>query len=130
MAESQILITVLRHGTHMSYKFMVKDQTYFLSHLSQSQLKRFLSPLGCIPKGNRAIVVDEPEVTRDHFYGRAYLLAMPLGYPTKADMQTSGLVISASLGGPAYRTSVSSVMLSWQLMIQAEKTWDGIIRCS
>ncbi|KAK7391595.1 hypothetical protein VNO78_20012 [Psophocarpus tetragonolobus] len=81
-------------------------------------------------KGNGAIVVDEPEVTRDHFYGRAYLLAMPLGYPTKADMQASGLVISASLGGPAYRTSVSSVMLSWQLMIQAKKTWDEIIRCS
>ncbi|KAE9593281.1 putative sulfurtransferase [Lupinus albus] len=29
---------------------MVKDQTYFLSHLSQSQLKRLLFPLGCIPK--------------------------------------------------------------------------------
>ncbi|VFQ68717.1 unnamed protein product [Cuscuta campestris] len=31
-------------------KDMVKDQTYFLSHLSQSQLKRLLFPLGCIPK--------------------------------------------------------------------------------
>ncbi|KAK7391947.1 hypothetical protein VNO78_20371 [Psophocarpus tetragonolobus] len=81
--------------------------------------------------GNEAIVVDEPEVTRDHFYGQAYLLAMPLvwnlrrsnwngliywlpyqslsiGYPTKADMQASGIVISASPGGPAYRTGVSS----------------------
>ncbi|XP_061350241.1 uncharacterized protein LOC133295419 [Gastrolobium bilobum] len=29
---------------------MVKDQTYFLSHLSQSQLKQLLFPLGCIPK--------------------------------------------------------------------------------
>uniref|UniRef100_A0A0R0HBZ5 tRNA-5-taurinomethyluridine 2-sulfurtransferase n=1 Tax=Glycine max TaxID=3847 RepID=A0A0R0HBZ5_SOYBN len=29
---------------------MVKDQTYFLSHLSQSQLRRLLFPLGCIPK--------------------------------------------------------------------------------
>ncbi|KAK7391938.1 hypothetical protein VNO78_20362 [Psophocarpus tetragonolobus] len=48
--------------------------------------------------GNGAIVVDEPEVTGDHFYG----------YPTKADMQASGLVISASPGGPAYRTGVSS----------------------
>uniref|UniRef100_A0A9I9EM93 Uncharacterized protein n=1 Tax=Cucumis melo TaxID=3656 RepID=A0A9I9EM93_CUCME len=28
----------------------VKDQTYFLSHLSQNQLKRLLFPLGCIPK--------------------------------------------------------------------------------
>ncbi|KAI4368617.1 hypothetical protein MLD38_017157 [Melastoma candidum] len=29
---------------------MVKDQTYFLSHLSQMQLSRLLFPLGCIPK--------------------------------------------------------------------------------
>ncbi|KAL1830577.1 hypothetical protein ACET3Z_000228 [Daucus carota] len=29
---------------------MVKDQTYFLSHLSQSQLRRLIFPLGCIPK--------------------------------------------------------------------------------
>ncbi|KAH7864943.1 hypothetical protein Vadar_000200 [Vaccinium darrowii] len=29
---------------------MVKDQTYFLSHLSQSQLKRLIFPLGCVSK--------------------------------------------------------------------------------
>ncbi|KNA16767.1 hypothetical protein SOVF_086320 [Spinacia oleracea] len=29
---------------------MVKDQTYFLSHLDQSQLKRLIFPLGCISK--------------------------------------------------------------------------------
>eukprot|EP00897_Mesotaenium_endlicherianum_P006729 jgi/Mesen1/6084/ME000031S05354 len=28
----------------------VKDQTYFLSHLSQRQLQRLLFPLGCLPK--------------------------------------------------------------------------------
>ncbi|KAI3721983.1 hypothetical protein L2E82_33004 [Cichorium intybus] len=31
-------------------KDMVKDQTYFLSYLSQAQLKRLVFPLGCIPK--------------------------------------------------------------------------------
>ncbi|CDP04153.1 unnamed protein product [Coffea canephora] len=31
-------------------KDMVKDQTYFLSYLSQSQLRRLVFPLGCIPK--------------------------------------------------------------------------------
>ncbi|KAG2270267.1 hypothetical protein Bca52824_064822 [Brassica carinata] len=29
---------------------MVKDQTYFLSHLCQTQLKRLLFPLGCVKK--------------------------------------------------------------------------------
>ncbi|KAK7391942.1 hypothetical protein VNO78_20366 [Psophocarpus tetragonolobus] len=123
---------------------MVKDQTYFLSHLSQSQLKRLLAPLGCIPKeevyrlarkfdlpnkdrknsqgicflgkGNRAIVVDEPEKVaynmaieyiHPKFCSNPYFSPL-VGYPTKADMQASGLVISASPGGPAFRTSVSS----------------------
>ena len=31
-------------------EFQVKDQTYFLSYLSQAQLKRLVLPLGCIPK--------------------------------------------------------------------------------
>ncbi|KAH6821670.1 hypothetical protein C2S53_019527 [Perilla frutescens var. hirtella] len=31
-------------------KDMVKDQTYFLSHLSQSQLKGLIFPLGCLQK--------------------------------------------------------------------------------
>ncbi|XP_062208830.1 uncharacterized protein LOC133910450 [Phragmites australis] len=31
-------------------KDKVKDQTYFLSHLSQSQLRRLIFPLGCITK--------------------------------------------------------------------------------
>lgn len=32
------------------FVMQVKDQTYFLSHLSQSQLKRLLFPLGCMRK--------------------------------------------------------------------------------
>ncbi|CAF1929373.1 unnamed protein product [Brassica napus] len=35
-----------RHFKHS----MVKDQTYFLSHLCQTQLKRLLFPLGCVKK--------------------------------------------------------------------------------
>ncbi|PKI60196.1 hypothetical protein CRG98_019384 [Punica granatum] len=31
-------------------KDVIKDQTYFLSHLSQTQLKRLVFPLGCMPK--------------------------------------------------------------------------------
>lgn len=36
-------------------------------------------------------------------------MGISIGYPTKADVQTGGLVvISASPGGPAYRAGVSS----------------------
>lgn len=37
-------------GSKVILKLQVKDQTYFLSHLSQSQLKRLIFPLGCISK--------------------------------------------------------------------------------
>ncbi|KAK7391941.1 hypothetical protein VNO78_20365 [Psophocarpus tetragonolobus] len=143
---------------------MVKDQTYFLSHLSQSQLKRFLAPLGCIPKEEvyrLARKFDLPNKDRKNSQGICFLGKIPdnllpglqllegqmsanqhcliillgetgllwwmnlrlsgitfmvehicwlcpFGYPTKAGMQASGLVISASPGGPAFRTSVSS----------------------
>lgn len=36
--------------TVLSLLFQVKDQTYFLSHLSQFQLKKLLFPLGCMQK--------------------------------------------------------------------------------
>ncbi|KAJ0021651.1 hypothetical protein Pint_31083 [Pistacia integerrima] len=35
---------------HADERLQVKDQTYFLSHLSQAQLKRLIFPLGLIPK--------------------------------------------------------------------------------
>ncbi|KAL6502992.1 hypothetical protein OROHE_024160 [Orobanche hederae] len=38
------------HSTLKLSKDMVKDQTYFLSHLSQSQLQGLIFPLGCIRK--------------------------------------------------------------------------------
>ncbi|KAK7391936.1 hypothetical protein VNO78_20360 [Psophocarpus tetragonolobus] len=58
--------------------------------------------------GNGAIVVDEPEVIGIIFMVEHICWLCPFGYPTKADMQASGLVISASPGGLAYRTGVSS----------------------
>ncbi|XP_058735083.1 uncharacterized protein LOC131607051 [Vicia villosa] len=55
---------------------MVKDQTYFLSHLSQSQLKRLLFPLGCIPKDEvrrLATKFDLPNKNRKDSQGICFL---------------------------------------------------------
>ncbi|KAI7989135.1 tRNA-specific 2-thiouridylase MnmA [Camellia lanceoleosa] len=41
---------------------MVKDQTYFLSHLSQSQLKRLIFPLGCIPKCRKMLMTEAKQI--------------------------------------------------------------------
>ncbi|CAA6653649.1 unnamed protein product [Spirodela intermedia] len=55
---------------------MVKDQTYFLSHLSQSQLKRLLFPLGHLTKEEvrgLATVMDLPNKDRKDSQGICFL---------------------------------------------------------
>ncbi|XP_076935397.1 uncharacterized protein LOC143602029 [Bidens hawaiensis] len=51
---AKVVHTVTNENNQLSFlelsKDMVKDQTYFLSYLSQAQLKRLVLPLGCIPK--------------------------------------------------------------------------------
>lgn len=57
-------------------KDMVKDQTYFLSHLSQVQLRRLLFPLGCIPKDEvrkLAALMDLPNKDRKDSQGICFL---------------------------------------------------------
>ncbi|KAJ0961172.1 hypothetical protein J5N97_000856 [Dioscorea zingiberensis] len=58
-------------------KDMVKDQTYFLSHLSQFQLRRLLFPLGCIPKVRHrvrlAALMDLPNKDRKDSQGICFL---------------------------------------------------------
>lgn len=57
-------------------KDMVKDQTYFLSHLSQIQLKRLIFPLGCIPKDevrSLATKLDLPNRDRKDSQGICFL---------------------------------------------------------
>ncbi|KAJ0960499.1 hypothetical protein J5N97_001658 [Dioscorea zingiberensis] len=57
-------------------KDMVKDQTYFLSHLSQFQLRRLLFPLGCIPKDEvrrLAALMDLPNKDRKDSQGICFL---------------------------------------------------------
>ncbi|KAJ4751288.1 tRNA-specific 2-thiouridylase MnmA [Rhynchospora pubera] len=55
---------------------MVKDQTYFLSHLSQSQLERLLFPLGCMQKDQvrtLATLMDLPNKDRKDSQGICFL---------------------------------------------------------
>ncbi|CDY29626.1 BnaA05g15440D [Brassica napus] len=47
---SHVVFNVCILPTYASKRYIVKDQTYFLSHLSQTQLKRLLFPLGCVKK--------------------------------------------------------------------------------
>ncbi|GAB2238724.1 hypothetical protein Droror1_Dr00024637, partial [Drosera rotundifolia] len=57
-------------------KDMVKDQTYFLSHLSQAQLKRLIFPLGCITKDEvryLAKMFDLPNKERKDSQGICFL---------------------------------------------------------
>lgn len=57
-------------------KDMVKDQTYFLSHLSQAQLKRLIFPLGCTPKDEvrkLAALFDLPNKDRKDSQGICFL---------------------------------------------------------
>jgi tRNA U34 2-thiouridine synthase MnmA/TrmU len=56
--------------------FQVKDQTYFLSHLSQTQLRRLLFPLGCITKDEvrrLAAQMDLPNQDRKDSQGICFL---------------------------------------------------------
>ncbi|KZV34001.1 mitochondrial tRNA-specific 2-thiouridylase 1-like [Dorcoceras hygrometricum] len=57
-------------------KDMVKDQTYFLSHLSHSQLKRLIFPLGCTSKEEvrkLAKIFDLPNQDRKDSQGICFL---------------------------------------------------------
>ncbi|KAL9404945.1 hypothetical protein Peur_001917 [Populus x canadensis] len=57
-------------------KDKLKDQTYFLSHLTQAQLKRLIFPLGCIPKEevrNLASKFDLPNKDRKDSQGICFL---------------------------------------------------------
>ncbi|KAJ6299450.1 hypothetical protein OIU76_020421 [Salix suchowensis] len=55
---------------------MIKDQTYFLSHLTQAQLRHLIFPLGCIPKEevrNLASKFDLPNKDRKDSQGICFL---------------------------------------------------------
>ncbi|KAG9449465.1 hypothetical protein H6P81_009430 [Aristolochia fimbriata] len=81
---------------------MVKDQTYFLSHLSQDQLKRLLFPLGCIPKGEvrrLATIMDLPNKNRKGSQGICFLGKVKFSkFVAKHIGEREGVLLEAETG--------------------------------
>ncbi|KAH1220295.1 tRNA-specific 2-thiouridylase MnmA [Glycine max] len=76
---------------------MVKDQTYFLSHLSQSQLRRLLFPLGCIPKKG---------FPRNMLFGQVNLLPDILGREKVSSWKLRQEISLANIGDFGFKNNV------------------------
>ncbi|CAK9146704.1 unnamed protein product [Ilex paraguariensis] len=81
---------------------MVKDQTYFLSHLSQAQLRRLIFPLGCIPKDDvrkLAKKFDLPNQDRKDSQGICFLGKIKFSeFIAKHIGETEGVILQAETG--------------------------------
>ncbi|CAM8916687.1 unnamed protein product [Rhodiola kirilowii] len=81
---------------------MVKDQTYFLSHLSQTQLKRLIFPLGGIPKNEvrqLATEFDLPNKTRKDSQGICFLGKIKFSeFVAQHIGEMEGLILEAESG--------------------------------
>ncbi|MQM10184.1 hypothetical protein Taro_043078, partial [Colocasia esculenta] len=81
---------------------MVKDQTYFLSHLSQSQLRRLLFPLGSLPKDEvrrLATLMDLPNKGRKDSQGICFLGKVKFSeFVAKHIGEMEGILLEAETG--------------------------------
>uniref|UniRef100_A0A7N0UFH8 tRNA-5-taurinomethyluridine 2-sulfurtransferase n=1 Tax=Kalanchoe fedtschenkoi TaxID=63787 RepID=A0A7N0UFH8_KALFE len=81
---------------------MVKDQTYFLSHLSQAQLKRLIFPLGGIPKNEvreLATKFDLPNKNRKDSQGICFLGKIKFSeFVARHIGEMEGLILEAETG--------------------------------
>ncbi|CAN1158212.1 tRNA-specific 2-thiouridylase MnmA [Linum perenne] len=81
---------------------MVKDQTYFLSHLSQAQLKRVMFPLGCIPKDEvrkLATMFDLPNKDRKDSQGICFLGKIKFSdFVARQIGEREGIILEAETG--------------------------------
>nr|CAD1822342.1 unnamed protein product [Ananas comosus var. bracteatus] len=81
---------------------MVKDQTYFLSHLSQFQLKRLLFPLGCMQKDEvrrLATMLDLPNRDRKDSQGICFLGKVKFSeFVAKHIGEMEGVLLEAETG--------------------------------
>ncbi|KAG8653077.1 hypothetical protein MANES_06G165000v8 [Manihot esculenta] len=83
-------------------KDMVKDQTYFLSHLSQTQLKRLIFPLGGISKDevrNLAAQFDLPNKDRKDSQGICFLGKIKFSeFVARHIGEMEGIILEAETG--------------------------------
>ncbi|KAH7560578.1 hypothetical protein JRO89_XS10G0048000 [Xanthoceras sorbifolium] len=83
-------------------KDMVKDQTYFLSHLSQAQLKRLIFPLGSIPKDEvrkLAAKFDLPNKDRKDSQGICFLGKIKFSdFVARHIGEMEGIILEAETG--------------------------------
>ncbi|KAK2641117.1 hypothetical protein Ddye_022880 [Dipteronia dyeriana] len=83
-------------------KDMVKDQTYFLSHLSQAQLKRLIFPLGSIPKDDvrkLAAKFDLPNKDRKDSQGICFLGKIKFSdFVARHIGEMEGIIVEAESG--------------------------------
>ncbi|GAV59028.1 tRNA_Me_trans domain-containing protein, partial [Cephalotus follicularis] len=83
-------------------KDMVKDQTYFLSHLSQIQLKRLIFPLGCISKDEvrkLAMKFDLPNKDRKDSQGICFLGKVKFSeFVSRHIGEMEGIILEAETG--------------------------------
>ncbi|CAL1409546.1 unnamed protein product [Linum trigynum] len=83
-------------------KDLVKDQIYFLSHLSQAQLKRLIFPLGCIAKEEvrkLATTFDLPKKDRKDSKGICFLGKIKLSeFVARQIGEREGIILEAETG--------------------------------
>ncbi|KAJ6315551.1 hypothetical protein OIU78_018931 [Salix suchowensis] len=71
-------------------KDMIKDQTYFLSHLTQAQLRHLIFPLGCIPLPQNLICLTKTERIHKE-YASFEFVARHIG-------ESEGIILEAETG--------------------------------
>lgn len=83
-------------------KDMIKDQTYFLSHLSQQQLKRLMFPLGCATKDEvrkLASMFDLPNKDRKDSQGICFLGKIKFSeFVARHIGEMEGIILEAETG--------------------------------
>ncbi|KAJ6315552.1 hypothetical protein OIU78_018931 [Salix suchowensis] len=83
-------------------KDMIKDQTYFLSHLTQAQLRHLIFPLGCIPKEevrNLASKFDLPNKDRKDSQGICFLGKIKFSeFVARHIGESEGIILEAETG--------------------------------